>query len=251
LLPYIGAMQVPAVIFGSVVTLLLVAGVLVVVSALRRRNRGEANLVEHGWQRLPDDADVVPAWDGWPFRRALEPGDARDVVVGHHLGARFMCLRWTQLEVDPGGGAADRGERERYNIVALATEHSYPHLTVVRGRHRIHRERQHGPVTELETGDARFDRRWQTLGDPEFGRAILTEEVRAVMDELDHAWVFQPGWVTRVVPWTFYAGEDRMLEELERLAAPLRAVPHEVWSRYGGAPRFLGVLGHGRAHPDV
>jgi hypothetical protein len=47
-----------------------------------------------------------------------------------------------------------------------------------------------------------------------------------------------------VVPWTFYAGEDRMLEELERLAGPLRAVPTEVWARYGGAPRFLGVLGH-------
>jgi hypothetical protein len=244
-------MELPAVIFGSAAALLLVAGILVVVRAVRRQGRGAARLAERGWERLPDGADVVSGWDGWPFRRALEPGTARDVVVGDHQGVRFMCLRWTQLEVDPGGGAADRGERERYNIVALATEHEYPHLTVVRGQHRIHRDRQHDVVSEFETGDALFDRRWQTLGDPGFGLAVLSEGVRAAMDELDHAWVVQPGWVTRVVPWTFYAGEDRMLEELERLAAPLRAVPHEVWSRYGGAPRFLGVLGHGSPHSDV
>jgi hypothetical protein len=237
--------EAPAVVFGSLFAILLLGMVLVVASAVRRRGRGAATLEERGWERLPDGAEVLVGWDGWPFLRALEPGEARDIVVGDHQGARFMCLRWSQLESDPGGGAADRGERERYNVVALATEHDYPHLTIVRGRHRISRDRQHEGVAAFDTGDTRFDDRWQTLGDAEFGRAVLTAEVRSAMDDLDHAWVFQPGWVARVVPWTFYAGEDRMLEELERLAAPLRAVPHEVWSRFGGAPRFLGVLGHG------
>jgi hypothetical protein len=38
--------------------------------------------------------------------------------------------------------------------------------------------------------------------------------------------------------------EDKMLEELDKLAAPFRAVPAEVWARYGGPPDFLGSFGH-------
>jgi hypothetical protein len=37
---------------------------------------------------------------------------------------------------------------------------------------------------------------------------------------------------------------DKMLEELDKLAAPFRAVPAEVWARYGGPPDFLGSFGH-------
>lgn len=35
-----------------------------------------------------------------------------------------------------------------------------------------------------------------------------------------------------------------MLEELDKLARPLRAVPTEVWAAYGGPPDFLGSFGH-------
>lgn len=237
-------MQAPAIVFVSFVVLLLVAMTLVVVNAVRRRNRGVAAMEQRGWEPRPDGEDVVAGWDGWPFLRALEPGTSRDIVVGHHQGVRFMCLRWSQLESDPQGGAHGR-ERERYNLLALAAEHDYPHLSVIRGRHKVDRDRQRPGIVDFDTGDASFDKRWQTLGDADFGRAVLTAEVRAAMDDLDHAWVFQPGWVARVVPWSFYAGEDKMLEELDRLVTPLRGVPHEVWSRYGGPPRFLSALGHG------
>jgi len=231
------------IVFGSLGVLLLLAMFLVVVNAVRRRGRGRAALEERGWERRPDGEDVVAGWDGWPFLRALRPGTARDIVVGHQEGALFMCLRWVQREADGTDGAARDGESERYSIVALATEHDYPHLSVVRGRRRIGQDRQRAGFEDFDTGDSGFDQRWQTLGDADFGRAVLTAEVRAAMDELDHAWVFQPGWVTRVVPWSFYAGEDRMLEEMDRLVAPLRAVPPEVWDRYGGAPRFLSARG--------
>lgn len=76
---------------------------------------------------------------------------------------------------------------------------------------------QHPGLVEFDTGDDHFDRRWQALGDADFGRALLAAEVRTVVDDLGHAWVVQRGWIARVVPWTFWAG---------------------------GAPRFLGTLGH-------
>ena len=100
-------------------------------------------------------------------------------------------------------------------------------------------DKQHPGISDFDTGDERFDRRWQTLGDADFGRAILTPQVRAVIDEDDHAWVFQPGWVTRVVPFSFYGGEDKAIEEVETMVEPLRSVPSHVWEQYGGIPRFL------------
>lgn len=240
---YLRDVPLPAIVFGSLFALLLLGAVVIVVNAVRRSRKGQDAIAQRGWTKLPDGADVVVGWDGWPFREALEPGKARDVVVGQHQGVDLMCLRWTQRE--HAGHEASREDHERYNIVALRTEHTYPHLSVVRGGNRIDPTKQHAGVAAFETGDDRFDRRWQTLGDEEFGRSLLVPEVRAAMDERDHAWVFQPGWVTRVVPWTFYAGEDRMLEEIDHLVAPLRLVPNDVWRRYGGAPRFLQNLGHG------
>lgn len=240
---YVGDVPLPAIIFGSLFLLILLGAVVIVVNAVRRSKKGEDAIAQRGWTKLPDGADVVPGWDGWPFLEALKPGKARDVVVGHHQGVEFMCLRWIQREY--AAHEASREDHERYNIVALRTEHTYPHLSVIRGGNRIDPTKQHPGVTAFETGDDRFDRRWQTLGDEEFGRALLAPEVRAAMDERDHAWVFQPGWIARVVPWTFYAGEDRMLEEIDHLVAPLRLVPNDVWGRHGGAPRFLGSLGHG------
>jgi hypothetical protein len=233
----------PAIVFGSLFALLLLAMVLVVVNAVRRSKKGAARIEERGWSRLPDGEEVVAGWHGWPFDRAKEPGTARDIVVGEHQGVRFMSLRWSQLEGNPEG-VANSGDRERYNIVAVAVEHSYPPLSVVRGSHRIHPGRESAGTVPFDTGDQRFDGRWQTVGDEEFGRAVLTPEVRAVIDDLDFGWAFQPGWVTRVTPWRHYAGEDTMVQRIEEAAAPWRHVPGEVWSRYGGAPRFLGSLGH-------
>lgn len=233
----------PAIILGSLFALLLVGMVLVVVSAVRRSKQGSAKIQERGWTRLPDGEDVVSGWQGWPFARAKKPGTARDIVVGEHQGARFMSLRWSQLEGHPEG-VANSGDRERYNIVAVAVEHQYPPLSVIRGSHRIDPGREGAGSAAFDTGDQRFDRRWQTVGDVEFGRAVLTPEVRAVIDDLDFGWAFQPGWVTRVTPWRHYGGEDAMLEQIGEVAAPWRGVPSEVWNRHGGAPRFLGSLGH-------
>ncbi len=236
----------PAIAFGAVLVLLVVGVVLVVVRGVRRSRRGEDRIAQHGWTRIPDGADVTAGWIGWPFDRATEPGEARDVVTGQYQGAHFLHLRWHQHEGSTrGGGSSDN---EDYNIVALRVEQSYPHLSVVRGQHRIDRARLTSQTAELETGDARFDRRWQTLGDAELGRAVLTPEVRAAMEEQGHGWAFQPGSITRVAPWTYYAGEEAMTEELDRLAALLRLVPAEVWRRHGGAPRFLQSLGHGQPH---
>lgn len=99
-------------------------------------------------------------------------------------------------------------------------------------------DKQHPGISDFDTGDERFDRRWQTLGDADFGRAILTPQVRAVIDEDDHAWVFQPGWVTRVAPFSFYGGEDKAIE-VDTMVEPLRSVPTHAWEQYGGIPRFL------------
>jgi hypothetical protein len=232
----------PAIILGILAVLLVVGMALVVGSAVRRSKRGSATIEERGWTRLPDGDEVVAGWQGWPFARAKKPGTARDIVVGHHQGVRFMSLRWSQLEGDPDG-VSNSGDRERYSIVALAVEHRYPPLSVVRGSHRIHPGREGAGSAALVTDDPGFDRRWQAVGDVEFGRAVLTPEVRELIDGCDFGWAFQPGWVTRVTPWRHYAGEDQVLEELEGLAALLRAVPVEVWQRYGGVPS-VGQLGH-------
>ena len=125
-------------------------------------------------------------------------------------------------------------------------EQSYPHLSVVRGNHKVDRSRLTAETAEFETGDDRFDRRWQTLGDAEFGRSVLSPEVRAALDADNHALVFQPGSITKVRPWRYYAGEAQMTEDLDQLAAVARLVPAEVWRRYGGAPKFLQSLGHGQ-----
>lgn len=62
------------------------------------------------------------------------------------------------------------------------------------------------------------------------------------MDDVDRgAWVFQPGGVTRVGPWRFYAGEDGMILSMEEIVSPLRQVPADVWRRHGGAPVFLDL----------
>jgi hypothetical protein len=235
-------MALPVIVFGSFFVLLLLAMVLVVANAVRRSKRGKASIQQHGWTRLPDGEDVVAGWQGWPFARAKEPGKARDVVAGEHQGVRFMSLRWSQLEGNPEG-VANSGDRERYSIVALAVEHRYPPLSVIRGDRRIHPGREPAGSVAFETGDERFDRRWQTVGDAEFGRAVLTPDVRALVDAHDFGWAFQPGWVTRVTPWRHYSGEDGVLEELNLVAALLRAVPAEVWHRHGGAPS-VGQLGH-------
>ena len=117
-----------------------------------------------------------------------------------------MSLRWTQLESGRGEGG---GDSETYNVVAVATRHRYPRLSVVRGRH------YHGvPEGRFETGDPRFDRRFDTFGDAAFGSDLLTEPVRAAIDEL------------------------------EALLAPLRLVPPQVWSTHGGPPDFLTSFRH-------
>lgn len=237
-------MPLPAIIFGTAFALVVLAMVLVVVRSVRRSNRGEAAVEERGFQRLPDDSfQALAGWEGWPFARAIRPGGRiRDAVVGEHRGVRFMSLRWTQQEPDPGEGQTDS---ESYNIVAIAVEQDFPRLSVVRGNHKMGREQLTANVPEFEVGDGRFDRRWQTVGDPAFGQAVLTEQARATIDDLGSGFAFQPGWVTRVTPWRFWSGEDQMFEELEKAAAPWHHVPAEVWQRYGGAPRFLEVLGRG------
>lgn len=229
-----------------VLVLLLLAMALVVSKAVGRQKRGRRTAEERGWQRHPDGTDVVAGWDGWPFLAELDGYRDRargtDIMTGHHNGARFLSLRYSQHE---SGRGSSRSDIERYNMVALATEHSYPHLSVIQGRHKV---REAGPRPGPEgfgVGDRAFDKGWQILGDADFGRAVLTPEVREAMEEVGHAWVFQPGWVVRVTPWTFWSGEDTMLEELEKLAAPLRAVPSEVWARHGGPPDFLGSFGQG------
>lgn len=231
----------PAVIFGLAMALLLVAVVLVVRNASRRKRAADANIERRGWRRLPDAADVTAGWDGWPFLVARRPGRSTDVLVGEYDGVEFMSLRWSQLE--SGRGRRRGGDTDRYSIVALRCEHDFPHVSFSRGDHKVHRGSQHPGAGDFEVDDEGFDRRWQLLGDADFGRALLTPDVRAVMDEHDGAWVFQPGWVTRVTRWTFYSGEEAMLEELHRAAAPWRCVPHEVWRRYAGAPRFVSRLG--------
>ncbi len=238
-------MPLPAIIFGAVLVLLLLGAVLIVVRGLRKSRRGEDRIAQNGWTRIPTGTDVAAGWRGWPFDRGTKPGEARDIVTGQYQGVHFLHLRWHQHEGSTRG-ASSTSDNEEYNIVALRVEQDYPHLSVVRGKHRIDRDRLTAETAELETGDDRFDRRWQVVGDAEFGRAVLTPEVRAAMEEQDHGWAFQPGSITRVAPWTYYAGEDAMTDELDRLAALVRLVPADVWRRYGGAPRFLQSLGHGQ-----
>lgn len=225
--------------------LLALAMVLVVRNAAARAKRGRQQADERGWQHHPESLDFVAGWDGWPFLAGLErladKARVTDVMTGHHHGADFLSLRYSHHE--SGGGDA-RSEIERYNIVALRTAHDHPHLSVIRGRHKIHKDSLRPGMEEFQVGDTGFDKRWQLIGDADFGRALLTPEVRAIMDDLDQSWVFQPGWVVRVTPWTFWSGEDKMLEELDNLARPLRAVPTETWAAYGGPPDFLGSLGH-------
>lgn len=229
--------SVVAVVFGSCCLLLVVGGVAIVVSAVRRQRRGSQHAQQQGWERVPDGTDVVAGWQDWPFTEAIrEGGRTNDVLTGVHAGVRFMSLRWSQLESGRGEGG---GDSETYNVVAVATRHRYPRLSVVRGRH------YHGvPEGRFETGDPRFDRRFDTFGDAAFGADLLTEPVRAAIDEHGHALVFQPGWITRVTPWTFYSGEERMIDELEALLAPLRLVPPQVWSTHGGPPDFLTSFRH-------
>lgn len=234
-----------AIIFGSCCLLLVIGAILIIWRGIHRHRQGSDVIEQRGWQRLPDHTNVMPGWDGWPFMDAVEPGRASDIVTGDHRGTRFLTLRWTQKDHQgPPRANSTNNAIDRYNIVALQTEITYPHLTIVRGRHKIHRHKQRSGPSEFETGDANFDHRWQTLGDPEFGHAILTQEVRDLMDDSHGAWVFQPGWITRVTRWTFYSGEEQAIEEMEKIIAPLRAVPADVWRRYGGAPRFLSG-----AHP--
>lgn len=221
---------------GSFFGIVVLAAVVVIVRAGRRSRRGASVVAAHGWTRVPDGTDVVQGWDGWPFRAALEHGRAVDIVHGHDQGVELMCLRWRQRQ----SGRGDRsGDSVSWNIVALRCEVPLPCLSVVRGKHRVQRGRLGPELPELESGDAHFDRRWQQLGDAQLARDVLTPEVRAAMDERGHAWAFQPGWVTRVVPWRFYAGEQQMFDVMEDLVAPLRLVPDEVWARYGGPPGFL------------
>lgn len=107
---------------------------------------------------------------------------------------------------EPEAGEAE-SESESDNIVAIAVEQDFPRLSVVRGNHKMGREQLTANVPEFEVGDG--------------------------------------GCVTRVTPWRFWSGEDQMFEELEKAAAPWHHVPPEVWQRYGGAPRFLEVMGRG------
>jgi hypothetical protein len=234
----------PAIVLGSLFLLVVVAALLVVLAAVRRKRQGDDRIARQGWRRLPDGSDVVAGWDGWPFAVALEPGRASDVVVGEVEGVDFTSLRWHQQE--PGRGSA-RTDAETYNLVALRCEAHVPPLSVVRGR-RVPASHQHDAAREVEVGDARWDRRWQVLGDAGAARALLTPEVRQAVDDVDDgAWVFQPGWVVRVTRWTFWAGDDGMLEEVHRAAAPWRHVPAEAWAAYGGRPRFVTTsLGGGR-----
>lgn len=220
--------------------LLLLACVLVVGNAVRRSRAGRARVEQHGWRRLPDDADVTAGWNGWPFLAARKPGRSTDVVTGNVDGVEFVSLRWVQSE--PGRGRS-RTEIERYNIVGLRCETDLPHLSVVRGNHRVRPGQQVRGVEEVETGSREVDRRWQLLGDQSLADDLLVPEAVAVMEELGGAWVFQPGWVTRVVRWSFWSGEDAMVAELRRAAAPWRQVPQETWSRWGGTPDFLTRLG--------
>ncbi|KQT93464.1 hypothetical protein ASG49_00050 [Marmoricola sp. Leaf446] len=236
----------PGYVFLSLLALLVVAAVLLVVHAVKKQGAGQEELSQRGWTALPDEAgpDVVAGWRGWPFDRGTKPGDARDIATGQYQGVHFLHLRWNQHEGSTNGGASS--DNESYTILALRVEQQYPHLSVVRGNYKVDRSRLTEETAEFETGDARFDRRWQTLGDAEFGRAVLSPEVRAALDADNHALVFQPGSITKVRPWRYYAGEDQMTEDLDQLAAVVRLVPTEVWKRYGGAPRFLQSLGHGQ-----
>lgn len=224
-------------VFGAVCLLLVIGAIAIIWSSVRRYRAGSATIEEQGWRRLPDGTEVTAGWDGWPFLDAIEAGKATDIVLGEHRGAQLMTLRWTQREHrSPGRDGADAFDS--YNIVALRTDVTYPHLSVIRGT-KLRTDQQHAGASDFDTGDERLDRRWQTLGDADFGRAILTPQVRAVIDEDNHAWVFQPGWVTRVVPFSFYGGEDKAIEEVEKMVEPLRSVPAHVWEQYGGIPRFL------------
>lgn len=235
----------PGYVFLSLLALLVVAAVLLVVRAVRKHREGQEVLTQRGWTALPDEAgrDVVAGWRGWPFDRGTKPGRATDIATGQYQGVHFLHLRWIQHEGSTRGGPSS--DIEEYTILALRVEQSYPHLSVIRGEHKIDRSRLTEETAAFDTGDDRFDRRWQTLGDAEFGRAVLTPEVRAALDADNHALVFQPGSITKVRPWRYYAGDDQMTADLDQLAAVARLVPTEVWRRYGGAPRFLSTLGHG------
>ncbi|GAB3654516.1 hypothetical protein GCM10027596_06430 [Nocardioides korecus] len=236
-------MPLPAILIFCVWGLLAVAAVLVVLRARARKQRGQDAVESRGWTPLPEATPLVAGWDGWPFAAAREPGRASDAVAGELQGCRFMAFTWHQREMSAQGSVADG--TERYSVVALATEQSYPLLSAVRGRSKMHRGHQHPGLTEVELGDPGFERHWRALGDPDFVRGVLTPEVRAELERVGESVSVQPGWVVRVVwPWAFFAGEDRMVEELQKLAAPFRAVPAATWAAYGGAPRFVGVLGH-------
>ncbi|WP_030483287.1 hypothetical protein [Nocardioides aequoreus] len=239
-------MPLPGIVFGSLCLLLVLAAVVVVVRSVRRQRAGASRIEERGWRRLPDGADVMGGWGGWPFVVASQPGKVNDIVVGEVDGVEFMSLRWSQTE---SGRGEPGGDIERYNMVALRCATALPHLSVVRGDHKVGRGASADGLADVEVGDRRFDARWQLLGDADLARSLLTPEVRAELDRIDvGAWVLQPGWLVRVTKWRFWAGDDGMLEELERAAAPWRAVPAEVWRRYGAVPRLPDQpgRGHGR-----
>lgn len=230
--------RIVALVFGLVCLLLVIGAIAIIWSSVRRAKAGDATIAERGWRRLPKGTDVTAGWTGWPFVEGIEPGNAKDIVIGEYRGVEMMTLRWRQRE-NRLTGQSGSDAFDEYNIVALRTEVTYPPLSIVRGKRSVHAGEQHPGMEAFPTGDERFDRRWQALGDADFGRALLTPQVRAAIDEHDFAWAFQPGWVTRVTPWTFYGGEERAITELETMVEPLRAVPLEVWERYGGVPRFI------------
>lgn len=237
-------MPLPAIIIFSFWGLILLAAVAVVLHSVRRKRQGDDRITRQGWRRLPDGSDVMAGWDGWPFLVALKPGRLNDIVVGEVEGVEFMSLRWSQHESGRGDGGGT--DIERYNMIALRCEARVPPLSVIRGEHKVNKWERHEQAQDFEVGDRRFDRRWQTLGDADAGRALLVPAVQQAMDDIGiGAWVFQPGWVVRVVKWTFWAGDDVMLEEVHRAAAPWRHVPAEAWAAYGGQPRFTTVLGEG------
>ena len=235
-------MPLPLKIILGVWVLLLVVAALVVVHTLRRRRRGGDAIEARGWTRLPEATGLVSGWVGWPFVTSYEPGRASDGVVGELQGCRFMAFTWHYRRPD---GDTAKGEAERCSVVALATEQSYPRLKVVKGWWGSGRGPEQPGLADVELGDQQLDRRWDVQGDEGFARGVLTPEVLALLERVGESLSVQPGWVVRVVtPWAFFAGEDRMVEELQKLAAPFRVVPAQTWAAYGGAPRFVGVLGH-------
>ena len=150
----------------------------------------------HGLEHEHDRRDLTHRWDSYPFglgswRRA------RNVVHGtlHDRPVTAFEYHYVLLSDDSG----ERDAFRNFLVCVVDLDHPVPALTAVLKDREIWHE---GELTgaELPVDDESFRRRYRLIGDdPDFARAVVTDEHAARCAEIDAR-----------VEWRF-AGEDFLL----------------------------------------